>query len=80
MAKKITVSKSEYLTLKEVEEKFASGETYEADGASIKKAAKGLFEAGKLRGWLYGASAMGIAWLAVSILNDVEEEFKADKG
>ena len=77
---KITASKIDYLTLKEVEKKFVSGETYEADGASIKHAAKGLYEAGKLRGWLFGAAAMGVAWLASSVINKLEEEFKADKG
>ena len=80
--KKISVleSAAQYLTPKQAKEKFIAGEQYEADGKDIQRAAEGLYEAGKVRGWLWGVAAMGVAWVATSVINKIEEEFKADKG
>jgi hypothetical protein len=75
---KITVNPNvdKFLGLKEVKEKFVDDTIYEVSGADIKRASKGLYEAGKLKGWLYGAAAIGVAWVANSVIGYLEKEFE----
>lgn len=73
-------SVKKYLSASEVRSKVQSDVIYEVSGQTIKDCADGLFEAGKLRGWLYGAGAMAIAWAATEALDWLENKFKNDKG
>ena len=77
---KINVSKNvtKYLGLKEVREKFDSDVVYEATGEQIKDCAQGLFEAGKLKGWLYGAGTVFIAWAACEAIDWLDQKFKKE--